>query len=76
MPKNPHDFVDESAFTPEFLAKCSDLELIVLAHDLRAHPEDRRYREVVMEEIGRRDFADLARTFTKLADDAEKKDGQ
>jgi hypothetical protein len=38
----PHDWVDEDAFTPEFLAACSDLELVALQHELRTFPEDRR----------------------------------
>jgi hypothetical protein len=50
----PHDWVDEDAFTPEFLAACSDLELVALQHELRTFPEDRRYRDVVLEELQRR----------------------
>jgi hypothetical protein len=53
----PHDFVDESAFTPEFLAACSDLELVALQHDLRRFPEDRRYLDVVLDELARREKA-------------------
>jgi hypothetical protein len=50
----PHDFVDERAFTPEFLEACTDLELVALQHDLRTHPEDRRYLTVVLEELAER----------------------
>ncbi len=51
----PHDFVDESAFTPEFLEACSDLGLVKLQHELRQHREDRKYLIVVLEELERRE---------------------
>ena len=45
---------DERAFTPEFLASCSDLELVVLQHDLRICNEDRPYLNQVLAELGKR----------------------
>jgi hypothetical protein len=50
----PKERVDESALTPMFLASLSDLELVMLQHELRQHPEDWQYVQAVLKELGRR----------------------
>jgi hypothetical protein len=48
------DKVDESAFTPMFLASLTDLELAMLQHDLRRFPEDKAHLAEVLAELQRR----------------------
>ena len=47
--------VDESAFTPMFLASLSVLELAKLQHGLRQFPEDRKHLDAVLQEFKRRE---------------------
>ena len=46
--------VDEGAFTPVFLASLSDLELVMLQHELRTFPEDASHLHQVLGELKRR----------------------
>lgn len=46
--------VDENAFTPMFLASCTDMELALMQHELRTFPEDRAHLNAVLEELARR----------------------
>jgi hypothetical protein len=45
---------DEKSFTPEFLEKCTSLELVELQHDLRKFPEDKPYLTQVLIELRKR----------------------
>lgn len=46
--------IDEKTFTNEFLNSCTNLELVVLQHELRRCPEDRPYLNQILQEISRR----------------------
>jgi hypothetical protein len=46
--------INEKTFTDGFLESCSDLDLAVLAHDLRKIPEDKPYLNQVLNELSRR----------------------
>lgn len=61
------DRVDEGAFTPQFLAQCSYIDLVALQHDLRQHPEDKAHLYQVLEELRKRqvDLAPLTGEPTK-----------
>ena len=50
---------DEKAFTPGFMAACSDMELVGLQHELRQFPEDKPYLDQVLQELQRRGKARL-----------------
>jgi hypothetical protein len=45
---------DEKKFLPEFLESCTDLELVVMQHELKKFPEDKKYRDQILKELGRR----------------------
>ncbi len=47
--------IDEKSFHPDFIKKCSDLDLAMLQHDLRKFPEDKPYLNQVLEELSRRE---------------------
>jgi hypothetical protein len=47
--------MNENSFTPAFLASLSEMDLVVLQHELRAHPEDRESLSAVLLELRRRD---------------------
>lgn len=37
-----------------FLVRCTDLELVVMQHELRKYPEDKLYLQEVLRELKRR----------------------
>lgn len=47
--------IDKSNFTPEFLALFTNLELVMLQHELRQFPEDKNYLAMVLIELQRRE---------------------
>jgi len=45
---------NERAFHPEFLNGCTDMELVLMQHELRKFPEDALYLQQVLTELGHR----------------------